>query len=418
MGYSVSGAGDVNGDGYADVIVGAWLFDNGESNEGAAFLFLGGAGVSPPPLLGKADASPLGAPGVSTESDSIRLQLAGMAPPSGHASRIRMEYQVKSYGATWESVPVMAGDWVNPPLAGHTFDQLITGIPEANGHQIRYRIGHLSEQYFQPGITPPPNSPAGRWIYPQWATEGPSDFRTSGYRPPTDPGLSIAPTLRYTTDGIVANVVPSSSPAVPPKTIQYYEYVWSNGNQTVIHESPSESDLLDASATRKHEVWSCTVRAWDGVQYSFRDASATAPAIQNTLPAAPEVAIPAVQSTSQNLVAQLSQVAADPDLDPIQYDFDWHLKRAGDGSFTLFRNGALSPSISSQINNSDTQPGDQWYVVVTPHDGEEYGAPASTESTPTTIVLGGVEPSFIALGVSPNALTLGQSVTASGNVFP
>ena len=41
MGYSVSGAGDVNGDGYADVIVGAYGFDNGETDEGAAFLFLG-----------------------------------------------------------------------------------------------------------------------------------------------------------------------------------------------------------------------------------------------------------------------------------------------------------------------------------------------------------------------------------------
>ena len=40
-GYSVSGAGDVNGDGYADVIVGAYGFDNGETDEGAAFLFLG-----------------------------------------------------------------------------------------------------------------------------------------------------------------------------------------------------------------------------------------------------------------------------------------------------------------------------------------------------------------------------------------
>ncbi len=45
MGYSVAGAGDVNGDGYADVIVGAWLFDNGENNEGAAFIYFGGPGV-------------------------------------------------------------------------------------------------------------------------------------------------------------------------------------------------------------------------------------------------------------------------------------------------------------------------------------------------------------------------------------
>jgi hypothetical protein len=43
MGRSVAGAGDVNDDGYADVIVGAYRYDAGELDEGAAFLFLGSA---------------------------------------------------------------------------------------------------------------------------------------------------------------------------------------------------------------------------------------------------------------------------------------------------------------------------------------------------------------------------------------
>jgi hypothetical protein len=45
VGSSVAGAGDVNGDGYADVIVGAPGYDNGETNEGAAFVYFGGAGA-------------------------------------------------------------------------------------------------------------------------------------------------------------------------------------------------------------------------------------------------------------------------------------------------------------------------------------------------------------------------------------
>jgi hypothetical protein len=43
LGMSVSGAGDVNGDGFADVIVGARLYDAGQTKEGAAFVFLGSA---------------------------------------------------------------------------------------------------------------------------------------------------------------------------------------------------------------------------------------------------------------------------------------------------------------------------------------------------------------------------------------
>jgi MYXO-CTERM domain-containing protein len=43
FGISVAGAGDVNNDGYDDVIVGANLYDNGTSNEGSAFVYLGNA---------------------------------------------------------------------------------------------------------------------------------------------------------------------------------------------------------------------------------------------------------------------------------------------------------------------------------------------------------------------------------------
>jgi hypothetical protein len=47
-GISVATAGDVNGDGYSDILVGAMLFDHGESNEGRAFSYRGSAsGLSP-----------------------------------------------------------------------------------------------------------------------------------------------------------------------------------------------------------------------------------------------------------------------------------------------------------------------------------------------------------------------------------
>ncbi len=45
FGYSVSGAGDVNGDGYADVIVGAYLNDAGSSDAGRAYVYYGGPGA-------------------------------------------------------------------------------------------------------------------------------------------------------------------------------------------------------------------------------------------------------------------------------------------------------------------------------------------------------------------------------------
>ncbi|SEW45835.1 Por secretion system C-terminal sorting domain-containing protein [Chitinophaga sp. YR573] len=49
MGTSVAGAGDINGDGYADVMIGAPYFSNPEAQEGAVFVFYGSApnGINP-----------------------------------------------------------------------------------------------------------------------------------------------------------------------------------------------------------------------------------------------------------------------------------------------------------------------------------------------------------------------------------
>jgi hypothetical protein len=62
FGFGAGRAGDVNGDGVDDVIAGAWKYDNGESNEGRAYLYLGAADVpagwvptDTPLLLAKAE---------------------------------------------------------------------------------------------------------------------------------------------------------------------------------------------------------------------------------------------------------------------------------------------------------------------------------------------------------------------------
>jgi hypothetical protein len=59
FGTSVRTAGDVNGDGYSDVIVGSATYSNGQLSEGKAFVYLGSAtGLAALPALvrrGRAD---------------------------------------------------------------------------------------------------------------------------------------------------------------------------------------------------------------------------------------------------------------------------------------------------------------------------------------------------------------------------
>ena len=43
FGWSVGTAGDVNGDGYADIIVGAYGYDDGQANEGGVWVYHGSA---------------------------------------------------------------------------------------------------------------------------------------------------------------------------------------------------------------------------------------------------------------------------------------------------------------------------------------------------------------------------------------
>ncbi|GGB93582.1 FG-GAP-like repeat-containing protein [Dyadobacter sediminis] len=72
MGFSVSSAGDVNGDGYSDVLAGAPYYDKGQNNEGAVFIYHGsatGLAVNPALILESNQAEALFGYSVSSAGD-------------------------------------------------------------------------------------------------------------------------------------------------------------------------------------------------------------------------------------------------------------------------------------------------------------------------------------------------------------
>jgi hypothetical protein len=87
MGISVASASDVNGDGYADIIVGAYLFDNGQSDEGAAFVYHGSAsGINTTPVASVESDQPIAYFGASVAS-------AGDINGDGYSDVIAGSYQ-------------------------------------------------------------------------------------------------------------------------------------------------------------------------------------------------------------------------------------------------------------------------------------------------------------------------------------
>ena len=87
FGYSVATAGDVNGDGYSDVIVGANGYDCGQSDEGRAIVYLGSASGLATTAAWSAESDQVGAAfGVSVAS-------AGDINGDGYADVIVGAYQ-------------------------------------------------------------------------------------------------------------------------------------------------------------------------------------------------------------------------------------------------------------------------------------------------------------------------------------
>ena len=190
FGHAVGTAGDVNGDGYADVLIGAPGYDNGQNDEGRTFLYYGNGsrGLSLQPRQENPD-GPLAHLGQGQDSFKVCSLCRN---PFGRNS-VAPELEVKRLGHGFDGTATFRLLSYTPAVGGLCITTWVElgGCVEPDGNHYHWRM----RWHYDPVTTP--WMPAGRWFTIPWNGWNEADFRSpEAYRvflPLVQRNLQIAP---------------------------------------------------------------------------------------------------------------------------------------------------------------------------------------------------------------------------------
>ena len=164
----MAGAGDVNGDGYADVIVGAQGYDAGQTDEGAAFVFLGNSEGRPVLTRQRrpGTVAPVQPWGLSWSGTSFDVLLTASHPDG--TGLVRTEVEACPSGVAFGNLSCtssLSPEWglVFGGTSETTDTHWVSGLSANTLYHWRARVLHAPSAATMPGITAPPNPAHGPW---------------------------------------------------------------------------------------------------------------------------------------------------------------------------------------------------------------------------------------------------------------
>jgi hypothetical protein len=175
FGSAVATAGDVNGDGYADLVVGAPSYTNVHTDEGQVFLYYGNGRPGIDMRLGQLNAQhplvPIAPLGWTSDMHYFRVAVRTRTPYGG--GWVRSEVELRPFGIPLREVNHVTG-WFDSETGDGDLLFTLSGLAAGTRYHWRVRLR------YDPVTAP--FQQYSRWMHIPWNGWSEQDLRTAGFR--------------------------------------------------------------------------------------------------------------------------------------------------------------------------------------------------------------------------------------------